>query len=113
MNGKDKCKYLKKLRKKIAELNEISLKIEDCKFKGECKGTCPKCDREAAYLMTEILKRQKAGKPSITQGVLDGDELKDKTDFAKIYEGFRDSDELTGYIEADFDDKGSSGFGDY
>lgn len=62
MFGKEKCKYLREIRKKIALENDIALVTSECTFKGECKGTCPKCEAEVRYLEQELDKRRNLGK---------------------------------------------------
>ncbi|MBP5482145.1 MAG: hypothetical protein J6Y22_10395 [Paludibacteraceae bacterium] len=62
MIGKDKCKYLREIRKRIASENDIKLVTEECTYKGECKGTCPRCEAEVRYLESELDRRQKMGK---------------------------------------------------
>lgn len=62
MLGKEKCKYLREIRKKIALENDIRLVTDECSFKGECKGTCPKCEAEVHYLENELERRKKIGK---------------------------------------------------
>ena len=62
MNGKSKCKILKDIRRQIAQENDIELFISECKYQGECAGTCPKCEAEVRYLEQELRKRQQAGK---------------------------------------------------
>ena len=62
MSGKEKCKYLREIRKKIALENDITLVTSECTFKGECKGTCPKCEAEVRYLERELDKRRNLGK---------------------------------------------------
>ena len=42
MKGKDKCRMLKQIRKKIADANDIPYFVEECPYQGECRGTCPK-----------------------------------------------------------------------
>ena len=54
MKGKEKCKALKEIRKQIAENNNIEYVVSECKHKGECKGTCPKCEAEVRYLEKEL-----------------------------------------------------------
>ena len=44
--GKRICKTLKELRKRIADANEIPFETDECTHKGECLGTCPKCEDE-------------------------------------------------------------------
>ncbi|MBR5695128.1 MAG: hypothetical protein IKX43_02710 [Paludibacteraceae bacterium] len=62
MFGKEKCKYLREIRKKIALENDIALVTSECTFKGECKGTCPKCEAEVRYLEQALDKRRNLGK---------------------------------------------------
>ena len=61
MNGKQKCDYLKRIRVKIAEKNNIEYHIEDCNFHGECLGTCPKCEKELKYLNGKIEEKRSKG----------------------------------------------------
>lgn len=44
--GKEKCTYLKDIRKKYCYEHNISLEIPECNYSGECCGTCPECERE-------------------------------------------------------------------
>lgn len=69
MNGKNKCKLLKQIRQKIADENDISYVTTECKFQGECTGTCPKCEAEVRYLEQELDKRKKAGKAVAVAGI--------------------------------------------
>ena len=69
MIGKEKCKALKEIRKQIAEQNDIKYVVEECKHKGECKGTCPKCEAEVRYLERELEKRRNIGKKVAIAGV--------------------------------------------
>lgn len=43
---KEKCKYLKAIRKSICEEKNIPVVIQDCTYEGRCKGTCPQCEAE-------------------------------------------------------------------
>ena len=69
MSGKDKCKILKEIRQKIADENDIPFVTSECRYKGECKGTCPRCEAELAYLENELLKRKQAGKRIVVAGL--------------------------------------------
>ncbi len=60
--GKEKCKILREIRVKVAKENNIPFNTKECDFKGECTGTCPKCDSELVYLQNEIDKRSSMGK---------------------------------------------------
>jgi hypothetical protein len=68
-NGKEKCKALKQIRKQIAENNDIKYVVEECKHKGNCKGTCPKCEAEVRYLERELEKRRMLGQKVAIAGV--------------------------------------------
>ena len=59
--GKAKCRALKEIRRRIAEANDIdiSLVTSECSHKGDCKGTCPKCESELRRLEEELAKRKK------------------------------------------------------
>jgi len=67
--GKNICKQLKEVRKRIAEENDIPLEIEECTFKGECRGTCPRCEAEVRYLENALSDRQRIGKAVRVAGV--------------------------------------------
>ena len=62
MRGKNKCKILKEIRKKIADENDIPYVTRECTYQGECSGTCPKCEAELRYLEQQLEKRQRLGK---------------------------------------------------
>lgn len=59
--GKDRCRILKEIRRQIAEANDISLVIDECRYQGECLGTCPRCEAEVDYLERELRRRSMAG----------------------------------------------------
>ena len=69
MNGKSKCKLLKEIRQQIAQSNDIDYVTSECKFQGECTGTCPKCEAEVRYLEQELSKRRQLGKSVAVAGV--------------------------------------------
>lgn len=69
MNGKNKCKILKEIRKAIARENEIDLVVSECKFTGQCSGTCPKCEAEVQYLEKALEKRRMLGKKIALVGI--------------------------------------------
>ncbi len=48
--GKQTCKILKEIRRQIAEANGIEFATSECRYKGDCLGTCPKCEAEVRYL---------------------------------------------------------------
>lgn len=69
MNGKSKCKLLKEIRRQIAAENDIEFVTSECKFQGNCSGTCPKCEAEVRYLEQQLLKRRQAGKAVAVAGI--------------------------------------------
>ena len=69
MNGKNKCKILKDIRREIARNNDIEFITSECTFQGDCTGTCPKCEAELRYLEQELDKRQRTGKVVAVAGI--------------------------------------------
>lgn len=74
--GKRICQALKELRKRIADANEIPFEIEKCTHKGDCPGTCLKCESELHYLMGSINQREQEGKPVAIEGLMSETELR-------------------------------------
>lgn len=67
--GKDICKELKAVRKRIAEENGIELEIPECTYKGPCKGTCPRCESEVRFLENALAQKIKLGKVATVAGL--------------------------------------------
>jgi hypothetical protein len=61
MKGKDKCEFLKGIRKRMAELNGIPYEPRECTYEGDCTGTCPFCEKEAAELLAKLRKKVAEG----------------------------------------------------
>lgn len=72
MRGKDKCRMLREIRRQIAEQNDIEFVTEECRFKGECRGTCPKCESELKYLEEQLEHRKSIGKRIAVAGIAAG-----------------------------------------
>ena len=72
MKGKNRCKILKEIRRRIAEENNIEYITSDCKYKGDCLGTCPKCESEVAYLERELERRRSLGYKVTVAGLAAG-----------------------------------------
>lgn len=70
--GRNICDTLKAIRKEIADANGIEYSPEECHFKGECRGTCPKCEQEVKDLEYELRLRQIAGTAIKVAGVAAG-----------------------------------------
>ena len=67
--GKKTCRILKEIRRQIAEANDIEYVTSECRYQGECAGTCPKCEAEVRYLETRLAARQLAGKAVALAGI--------------------------------------------
>ena len=67
--GKQTCKILKEIRQQIALENDIELVTSECTHKGDCAGTCPKCEAEVRYLERELEKCQRLGKVAVFAGL--------------------------------------------
>ena len=85
--GKNICKQLKEVRKRIAEENDIPLEIKECTYKGECRGTCPRCEAEVRYLENALADRLRLGKVATVAGLALG--------LASCGSGNTDADTLT------------------
>ena len=72
MNGKNRCRILKDIRKKIAEENDIEYITTECKYQGDCPGTCPKCESEVRYLERELERKRGLGKRVAIAGIAVG-----------------------------------------
>ena len=70
--GKYTCKILKEIRRQIAEANGIEFAIPECRYKGDCLGTCPKCEAEVRYLDEQLRSRSLAGKAVALAGISAG-----------------------------------------
>lgn len=70
--GKQTCKILKEIRWQIAEANDIEFVTSECRYKGDCPGTCPKCEAEVRYLEQQLRARSLAGKAVALAGISAG-----------------------------------------
>ncbi len=68
-NGKDICKELKAIRRRVADENQIPLEQHECTYDGPCNGTCPRCEAEVRYLEAELHRRMTLGKAAAVAGV--------------------------------------------
>lgn len=67
--GRQVCRILKDIRKRIAEENDIEFITSECTHKGDCAGTCPKCEAEVRYLESQLARRRVAGRTVRLTGV--------------------------------------------
>ena len=65
MKGKEKCEFLKSIRIRLAELNNISFTPHPCNNKGNCPGTCEACDEESKWLLNTLKNMEEKGFPVI------------------------------------------------
>jgi len=72
MTGKQKCKILKQIRRQIADANGIEYLVEECRHKGKCSGTCPRCEWEVRELEKALEKRRLSGKKVALAGISAG-----------------------------------------
>ena len=63
------CRILKEIRRQIAEANDIEYVTSECRYQGDCAGTCPKCEAEVRYLESRLAARQLAGKAVALAGI--------------------------------------------
>ncbi len=68
MTGKEKCEYLKNVRREIAQANGIEIEERVCTYKGKCKGTCPKCEADLQNLTSAIENKRSLGKRVVLAG---------------------------------------------
>jgi len=70
--GKQTCKILKEIRRQIAQANDIEFITSECRYKGDCLGTCPKCEAEVRYLEQQLRSHQIIGKAIALSGISAG-----------------------------------------
>ena len=70
--GKQTCKILKEIRRQIAEANGIEFATSECRYKGDCLGTCPKCEAEVRDLEQQLRARSLSGKAIALTGISTG-----------------------------------------
>lgn len=103
MNGKQTCKILKEIRRKIAEANDIEYVVSECHYKGNCSGTCPKCEAELRFLERQLLLRQRAGHVVTLLGLSAGVAL-----FPQIVNGSESECEMQDLLEKELSVAGDS-----
>lgn len=101
MNGKNRCRILKDIRKKIAEENDIEYITTECKYKGDCPGTCPKCESEVRYLERELERKRGLGKRVAIAGIAVGVTATATGCTSDIFSVFKDNT-LAGAMEAEY-----------
>lgn len=106
MTGKEKCEFLKVIRKNMAKENGISYEPLECHHEGDCKGFCPLCEKEAAELLAELKKKEDDGE----QIQIDTEAIQALEQIADSSEEIEDEDEnveLLGDIPSGYFDRHS------
>ena len=67
--GKHTCRILKEIRRQIARANDIEFVTSECRYRGDCPGTCPKCEAEVRYLEQQLRARTLTGKAVALAGI--------------------------------------------
>lgn len=114
-HGKDICEQLKKVRKGIADENGIPLKIEECTFKGECRGTCPRCEAEMAYLEAALTEKLKLGKVATVAGLalgLAATQAQAQTPTPSKVDSVTNGQQVNDFLEGEINDESISVFVD-
>ena len=69
MNGKKICEVLRGIRQDIASANGIEYTPAVCNHKGDCSGTCPRCESEMRYIERQLRLRRAMGKAAVVAGL--------------------------------------------
>ena len=93
--GKRTCKILKEIRRQIAEANDIEYVVEECQYKGDCLGTCPKCEAEMRYLEEQLHQRQLLGKAAMVAGISVGMFTLSSCNFNNTVQGEQPNEDTT------------------
>lgn len=100
MTGKEKCRILREIRKQIAETNGIEYVTIECTYEGnDCKGVCPKCEAEVAYLDAKLNQKMAQGEQISISG-LSAEFLQEET-----HKGSPIKNQVDDYDEVEIDDK--------
>ena len=105
MTGKDKCEFLKEIRKNMAKENGLSYEPRECHHEGYCTGTCPLCEKEATELLLELKKKEKNGEEiqTDTEAIEALEQIADRSEEIENEEDV----ELLGDIPSDFFERNS------
>ena len=61
MDGRIKCKILKGIRQRIADINGINYAPCPCSNYGDCNGTCAQCEKELDWLWIQLKRKESQG----------------------------------------------------
>lgn len=102
--GKHTCKILKEIRRRIASANDIEFATSECRYKGDCLGTCPKCEAEVRYLEHQLRARSLAGKAVALAGISAGMIALSSCDASSVENQSNDDSNNSDFIEVLNDD---------
>lgn len=69
-NGTVKCRTLRNIRIRIAELNGLKVNNKNCPHEENCEtGTCPMCEMELQRLEEEINRKIERGEKVFVEGI--------------------------------------------
>jgi hypothetical protein len=94
MAGKDKCEFLKGIRKRMAEANGIPYEPRECTFEGDCIGTCPYCEKEAAEILSKLKEKGENIIKTDTETIATFEENKKMSDDYEVYAGSLVNDDV-------------------
>ena len=94
MAGKDKCEFLKGIRKRMAEANGIPYEPRECTFEGDCIGTCPYCEKEAAEILSKLKEKGENIIKTDTETIVTFEENKKMSDDYEVYAGSLVNDDV-------------------
>ena len=94
MVGKDKCEFLKGIRKRMAEANGIPYEPRECTFEGDCIGTCPYCEKEAAEILSKLKEKGENIIKTDTETIATFEENKKMSDDYEVYAGSLVNDDV-------------------
>lgn len=94
MLGKEKCRMLKEIRRRIAEENDIPYVTRECTHRGDCRGTCPRCEAELRELERKLEGRKSIGKrvsvAALCAGLVVTSSACTRADVAEFFPALRD-----------------------
>lgn len=61
MDGRTKCKILKGIRQRIADINLINYEPYPCLNNDDCKGICVQCEKELEWLCVQLQQKELQG----------------------------------------------------
>ena len=94
MAGKDKCEFLKGIRKRMSEANGIPYEPRECTFEGDCIGTCPYCEKEAAEILSKLKEKGENIIKTDTETIATFEENKKMSDDYEVYAGSLVNDDV-------------------